>query len=80
MKENGHEELITVLAWKDFNYEVDVIIGEPMGYCLHFDSMLDRIIEARDMYLTKKGIILPNSLSFKCAIAHDEYLLIESSF
>ena len=25
------------------------------------------------MYLTKKGIILPNNLSFKCAIVHDEY-------
>jgi hypothetical protein len=28
-----------------------------MGYCMHFDSLLDRIIEARDLYLTKKGLI-----------------------
>lgn len=44
-----------------------------MGYCMHFDGMIDRIIEARDLFLTKKGIILPNILSFKCAVVHDEH-------
>jgi protein arginine N-methyltransferase 1 len=61
------------MAWKDFNAEVDIIIGEPMGYCMHFDGMLDRIIEARDLYLNKKGLIFPNFISFKCAIIHDEH-------
>jgi protein arginine N-methyltransferase 1 len=46
-----------------------------MGYCLHFDGLLDRIIEARDLYLVKNGIIFPNSLSFKCGIIHDEHFL-----
>lgn len=44
VKENNMEDTINVLSWKDFNAEVDVIIAEPMGYCLHFDGMLDRII------------------------------------
>jgi type I protein arginine methyltransferase len=44
-----------------------------MGYCLHFDGLLERIIEARDLYLSKNGIMFPNHLSFKCAAIHDEY-------
>jgi hypothetical protein len=42
-----------------------------MGYCMHFDGMLDRIIQARDMYLNRKGLIFPNTLTYKCAIIHD---------
>jgi hypothetical protein len=71
IKENNKEEFIEVLSWNDFNVEVDIIIGEPMGYCLHFDGMLDRLIEARDLFLTKKGLMFPNSISFKCAAVHD---------
>lgn len=44
-----------------------------MGYCLHFDGLLDRFIEARDLYLTKQGLIFPSTLSFKCALVHDEH-------
>ena len=44
-----------------------------MGYCMHFDGMLDRMIEARDLFLAKRGMIFPNKLSFKCAIVHDEH-------
>lgn len=44
-----------------------------MGYCMHFDSILDRIIEARDLFLTKKGLLFPNTLTFKCAVVHDEH-------
>lgn len=61
------------MSWNEFNVEVDIIIGEPMGYCMHFDGMLDRMIEARDMFLTSKGLMFPNSLSFKCAALHDEH-------
>jgi protein arginine N-methyltransferase 1 len=73
VKENNLEGVIEVLCWREFNAEVDIILGEPMGYCLHFDGLLDRIIEARDLFLTKRGIIFPNLLSFKCALVHDEY-------
>jgi hypothetical protein len=44
-----------------------------MGYCLHFDGLLDRFIEARDLYLSKGGLIFPSTLSFKCALLHDEH-------
>jgi protein arginine N-methyltransferase 1 len=73
IKENNLDSKIEVLSWNNFNAEVDVIIAEPMGYCLHFDGLIDRIIEARDLYLSKKGIIFPNILSFKCALIHDEH-------
>ena len=71
IKENQMEDVIEVFSWNDFNVEVDIIIAEPMGYCLHFDGILDRIVEARDLFLSNKGIILPNTLSFKCAVVHD---------
>lgn len=58
-----------------FNAEVDIIIAEPMGYCLYYDGLLDRIIELRDLYLVKGGIIFPNNISFKCALISDEYFL-----
>lgn len=44
-----------------------------MGYCLHFDGLLERIVEARDRFLVKDGKMFPNELSFKCAVVHDEY-------
>lgn len=40
--------------------KVDVIVSEWMGYFLLFESMLDSLIFARDKYLNKNGIILPN--------------------
>jgi hypothetical protein len=42
-----------------------------MGYCLHFDGLLEMVIEARDRFLIKNGKIFPNTLSFKCAAIHD---------
>ena len=59
------------MPFHEFNSEVDIIVAEPMGYCMHFDGMLDRIIEARDLYLVKNGLIFPNLISFKCCLIHD---------
>lgn len=44
-----------------------------MGYCLHLDGLLDRVIEARDLHLVKDGLIFPNILNFKCALIHDAH-------
>ncbi len=44
-----------------------------MGYCMYYDGLLDRIIEARDLYLTKNGLIFPDIISFKCCLINDEY-------
>lgn len=46
-----------------------------MGYCLHLDGLADRIIQARDLYLTKNGIIFPNLITFKCGLIHDEHFI-----
>lgn len=44
-----------------------------MGYCLHFDGLVDKIIQARDLFLKQDGIIIPNVLAFKCAVVNDQY-------
>lgn len=44
-----------------------------MGYCLHFDGLIDRVIEARDLFLVKNGKIFPNILSYKCGVLHDQH-------
>ena len=45
-----------------------------MGYNLFYDSMLDRMIEARDLYLVKdKGLIFPNILKFKSCFIRDDH-------
>jgi protein arginine N-methyltransferase 1 len=62
------------MSFKDFNAEIDIIIGEPMGFCMHYDGMIDRMIEARDLYLDKKnGLIFPDKLKFKCSLINDEH-------
>lgn len=73
LKENDFDPYIKVMSWNQFNHEVDIIIAEPMGYCMHFDGLLDRMIEARDRFLVKNGKMFPNSLSYKCAMLHDEH-------
>lgn len=40
--------------------EVDVIISEWMGYCLFYESMLPSVLSARDKYLAKGGVMLPD--------------------
>ena len=40
--------------------EVDVIISEWMGYCLFYESMLPSVLTARDRYLAKGGVMLPD--------------------
>ena len=40
--------------------EVDVIISEWMGYCLFYESMLPSVLNARDKYLAKGGVMLPD--------------------
>ncbi len=45
-----------------------------MGFCMHYDGLIDRMIEARDLYLDKKnGVILPDKLKLKCALIRDEH-------
>jgi len=50
--------------------KVDAIVSEWMGYFLLFESMLDSLIFARDKYLNKNGIMLPNECNlFICGVS-----------
>jgi len=41
--------------------KVDIIISEWMGYFLLFEGMVSSVIHARDKYLKKGGLMLPNA-------------------
>jgi len=62
------------MFWKDFCYDVDIIVGEPMGYNLIYDGLMDRMIEARDLYMKdlNKGLIFPSRIRYKCAFIRDD--------
>lgn len=45
--------------------KVDIIISEWMGYFLLYESMLDCVLDARDKYLTKDGLIFPNKVNIQ---------------
>lgn len=62
---NGFDDKITLLQGKleDIELpvkEVDIIVSEWMGYFLLYESMLDTVLYARDKYLVKGGLILPD--------------------
>lgn len=41
---------------------------------MFYDGALDRMIEARDMYLSEEtGVMVPNRLKYRCALIWDEY-------
>ena len=53
--------------------KVDIIVSEWMGYCLFYEAMFDSVIFARDAFLKKGGIMIPNIAEFFVAAAsHDE--------
>ena len=59
---------------------MDIIIAEPMGHCLYLDSLIDRTIEAKDLYLKKgTGIMMPNVVNFKAALIRDEHFIDRKS-
>jgi protein arginine N-methyltransferase 1 len=51
--------------------QVDIIISEWMGYMLLYESMLDTVIFARDKWLVKDGIILPDKAVINLAALED---------
>ena len=77
--ENGFADRITLLQGKMEDVvlpvqQVDVIVSEWMGYFLIYESMLDTVLYARDKYLVKGGVILPDFASLHvCAIEDAEY-------
>lgn len=73
---NGFDDKITLLQGKleDIELpvkEVDIIVSEWMGYFLLYESMLDTVLYARDKYLVKGGLILPDKCSMYIAGIED---------
>jgi hypothetical protein len=48
-----------------------------MGFNFIYDGLLDRMIEARDLYMKdpQKGLILPNKIRYKCAFIRDYHFI-----
>lgn len=44
-----------------------------MGYNLIYDGMIDRMIEARDLFLNEGGIMMPDIIKYKCAFIRDDH-------
>ncbi|EGW34726.1 HNRNP arginine N-methyltransferase [Spathaspora passalidarum NRRL Y-27907] len=73
---NGFTDKITLLQGKleDITLpvdSVDIIISEWMGYFLLYESMLDTVLYARDKYLVKGGLILPDKCNMYIAGIED---------
>ncbi len=73
---NGLSDKITVLKGKMEELvlpvpQVDIIISEWMGYFLMYESMLDCVLWARDKYLAKDGLILPDRCQLYVATIED---------
>lgn len=60
---NGVEQQVEVIQSRaedvDLPEKVDVIVSEWMGYMLLYESMLQSVIFARDRWLKKGGVLLP---------------------
>lgn len=52
--------------------EYDIIISEWMGYFLLYESMLDTVLDARDKYLAKDGLIFPDTATMYIAAIEDQ--------
>lgn len=50
---------------------MDIIISEWMGYFLLYESMLDCVLWARDKYLAKDGLMLPDKVHMYIAAVED---------
>lgn len=77
VKQNKLQGVIEVKFYRDFSAQVDIIIGQPMGYNLIYDGLLDRMIQARDLHMKdkNKGLILPNKIRYKCAFIKDQHFV-----
>lgn len=73
---NGLSDKITLLKGKMEEVvlpykQVDIIVSEWMGYFLLYEAMLDTVLYARDRYLVKDGLILPDKATMHIAAIED---------
>ncbi|XP_055010363.1 protein arginine N-methyltransferase 3-like [Boleophthalmus pectinirostris] len=76
---NGLEDRVTLIKGRieDISLpvdKVDVIISEWMGYFLLFESMLDSVLFARDLYLADGGSVYPDVCTMSVAAVCDPAL------
>uniref|UniRef100_A0A672Y896 Protein arginine N-methyltransferase 3 n=1 Tax=Sphaeramia orbicularis TaxID=375764 RepID=A0A672Y896_9TELE len=76
VRSNQLEDKITLIKGRieDINLpveKVDIIISEWMGYFLLFESMLDSVLYARDLYLADGGSVYPDLCNISLAAAGD---------
>ncbi|XP_071345586.1 protein arginine N-methyltransferase 3 [Trachinotus anak] len=76
VRSNQLEDKITLIKGRieDINLpveKVDIIISEWMGYFLLFESMLDSVLYARDLYLADGGSVYPDLCNISLAALGD---------
>uniref|UniRef100_A0A4W6EL85 Protein arginine N-methyltransferase 3 n=1 Tax=Lates calcarifer TaxID=8187 RepID=A0A4W6EL85_LATCA len=76
VRSNQLEDKITLIKGRieDINLpveKVDIIISEWMGYFLLFESMLDSVLHARDLYLADGGSVYPDLCNISLAAVGD---------
>ncbi|KAJ6227609.1 protein arginine n-methyltransferase 3 [Anaeramoeba flamelloides] len=79
VKENGFSDTITLINSKveevtelpEGIEKVDVIISDWMGYGLFYEHMVKSVLFARNKWLKKEGIILPDQASLYIGGAYD---------
>ncbi|KAG7242667.1 hypothetical protein INR49_020040 [Caranx melampygus] len=76
VRSNQLEDKITLIKGRieDINLpveKVDIIISEWMGYFLLFESMLDSVLHARDLYLADGGSVYPDLCNISLAALGD---------
>ncbi|TMW91445.1 hypothetical protein EJD97_014328 [Solanum chilense] len=76
VKLNGFTDVITVIKGKVEEIDlpvpqVDIIISEWMGYFLLYENMLDTVLYARDKWLVKDGVVLPDKASLYLTAIED---------
>ncbi|KAM9366223.1 protein arginine N-methyltransferase 3 [Symphorus nematophorus] len=76
VRTNQLEDKITLIKGRieDINLpveKVDIIISEWMGYFLLFESMLDSVLHARDLYLADTGSVYPDLCNISLAAIGD---------
>ncbi|CAJ1049575.1 protein arginine N-methyltransferase 3 [Xyrichtys novacula] len=76
VRANKLEDKITLIKGRieDINLpveKVDIIISEWMGYFLLFESMLDSVLYARDLYLADNGSVYPDLCNISLAAVGD---------
>jgi protein arginine N-methyltransferase 1 len=86
VKDNGLDHIITLIKGKMEEIElpvpkVDIIISEWMGYCLLYETMLNTVLFARDMYLAEGGLIFPDKATmYLTGIEDGQYFEEKISF